>query len=443
MNWSDSARERVVRARAGLLGSDPVRVLTAASSPVVRPEPFRSDVLTPDALRARRQGWQLRVLELADMIPEVAGAANFVENSLSLIKVRVEGGDPGRGGTATMRSAMERSLNHIGLGRTGKLIFLSGEAYNVFPDGELPFSASIAEFDLSDPSKPMISGPNGERRDVQSSWQFMRIWRESNSNRLQATSAHKACMELLESMYVAQIADSSAQMSRLATAGILIWPMVQKRMGMNPETGRPFPGSQEEVVEDFADAARQAISAKNALAAATPYIQAVDIGEAEKFFAPELLRIDKSDAAENYKVKFEMYNQRYAQAIDLPIEQITGLGNTRAQGANLIREDTYRSLRPTVDLIVGEWQRRLADQYGFTLVVDASELLEKPDNSELVMQLLQLQQIDIGVAEGELGLPAGSLLEAPARDYSSNVVRNPPSDLRVGGDRGGGRFRER
>jgi len=399
--------------------------LTAASSPVM--PPTAPAMLTPEAMKARTQGWQRRIIELASLVPEVAGAASLVRGSVSRVEWVVEGG------TTQARARLQAQIDGFDAERAAELIWLSGECYVGVPDGALPlYSLSVTEVFLQDPSKREVMGATGKRPLFD---ETVRLWRPALDNRWHATSPNRAAMDVIEAMYLHQLADSAVATSRLAGAGILIWPTGLPDIPLLDD-GTPAPGSRQALIKEFHDAAWQSIKNREGKDAHIPFVVFVDPQDQD--YKPELLRIDRDDHADQYKARFESYRLRYATAIDLPIEQVTGVGSTNHWSSWAIREDQWRSyLAPLVDLIRDGLERRLARPYGMRIVVDPTGIIAKPDPTATMLRLLQLGVIDPAYAFEQMSLDPSKAQVAPDRAYSTQQMSDVPAEFKVGGERGG------
>lgn len=418
---SGALRPSIRRQRA------PEVVLTAASTPVWTPNPGVPGLLGPEGLQTRTQGWQKRILELAGLVPEVAGAAALVRSSASRCKLVLKGGtDAGR------TAEFQARLDAFDLERAAELVFLSGETYVALPTDAAPYSLSVVEL-VKTGGKVTIAGPTGQvdLRDP-----FTRVWKPANRNRWHATSPHHAVVDLVEAMYVHQLADTAVATSRLAGAGILFWPTKRKSIPRTDD-GNPAPNSQEELAHRFANAAFESIDNRSKAEAHIPMVVFYDPTEGD--FKPELLRIDRDDHADQYALRFGTYRTRYGTAIELPVESTTGMGETNHWSAWAIREDKWREyLSPTLQLIVYElWSSWLLQiDPTWTLEVDGSALTEKPDPSANILRLLQLGYIDPAYAFDQLGLDPRKAREAPeAAEGSSQKQMNGMPDR---SPRGGG-----
>lgn len=389
-------------------------------------------MLEPLALQARKKGWQLRVLEMATRVPEVGGAAALVRGTADRVRIVATGGSDGT------RVDLQRRLDGFDLGRAVELMWLTGEFYLAWPETLAPYSLSVTELDTRSMPK-QVQGPKGK---IEMTDPFIRIWKPSLKNRWYATSPNESAIDLIEAMYLHQVADTAVATSRLAGAGVLFWPTMLPSQPLRDD-GTPERGSREEMLQEFHRAAMQSIDNQKSADATIPFVFFYD--PTDGAFQPELLRIDKDDRAAEYKERFETYRMRYAAAVELPIEVQTGMGSTNHWSAWAIRDDKYHYLAPMIELIVSSIQQRIVNEVDPTirLEVDAELLIKKPDQTETLMQMLSLQIVDPAYAFGLLGLDPTKAREYTPKDYKSNVLPSTPSDFKVGGDRGGGKYAER
>lgn len=464
----ESVENRGLRRAFGRL--NPSKALTAAGSPLVAPRPrpgapvrsnpptaaTRIDPSLPDAIRARSEKWQELILEYRDSIPEVAGAAALVRASIAGVEWVVEGGN------AETRARIQARIDQLDKDRLAELIWLSGEGYVAWPDDpgdgvpveqvEKPYSLSVTEIKLTDPARPLVAGPNGEWVDLVEENSdrpvpFMRIWKPSNTNRLHATSPNKAAMDMLKAMHLSQLADTATQQSRLAGAGIVFWPTnapnVPVEAGEEPEAG-----TRQAMLRDFENAAWSAISSTASREAIIPFVVMYDPSDKAQY-KPEMFRIERDDLATQYATRTEVYGRRYALAVELPIESQLGMGSTNHWSAWQIDVDKWRTwFKPLCNLIREQLEERVVKLYGpaYTLKLDATALIAKPDQTDVIIKLMQLEQIT--PESGVKALESGKIEDVVAQDPplggpAAGRAPGQPSDFGKGStDRGGGRFRE-
>lgn len=176
--------------------------MNAAGGPIMSPA-------SPDAMQHRSLGWQRRVLELADLVPEPAGAGGLVRNSVDRVGLVVES----KSSTKTDVRIVQEYIDKLDRGRAAQLIWITGEVYITIPpleSGRDPQVLSISEFKPARTANEtaQVIGPSGWE-NLKDPW--FRLWKPALSNRLHATSPHKAALDLLEAMYVHQLADSAGK----------------------------------------------------------------------------------------------------------------------------------------------------------------------------------------------------------------------------------------
>lgn len=442
------AQSRVDRARQA------VRALTAASSPLI-PSDTRTVQLfsTPEEIRPAHKQWQAEVLELAESssgVPEVAGAGSLVRGSIDRIAFTAEA-DPKSPAPAQPPTIADsqRRIDALDFGRMAELIFYTGETWITWKtlietEVDLPQALAVTEVDTKSNPKRVADGV-GSMKDLPADVQLMRIFKPALKNRYDAHSPHRAAIPVMRAMRLHQVADTAVAMSRIMSAGLLVWPTERKSMGVNPDTGLPFPGSQEELVQAFRAIASQTIQNLDStdVAATIPFIFTVDNQLDAKNAVPQLVHLERDDHAVSYKTRYDMYRLRYASAIDLPIEQTTGMGATNHWSAWSIREDMWKSyLAPIVKLILDALNKRIGAPNGIKFTADAKELISKPDQTSIILQLLKLQNVTPQSAQKALlsgDLKDLVMQDAPAGAYISTSSPGS-SDFTTGGSRGGGAF---
>lgn len=452
-------------------GRAPSRSLTAAGSPIVGPlptsgSPVRSNPpqgssslapATPDAIRARAHEWQKRALEYRDTIPELAGAAALVRGSISNVKWVVKGGN------AQVRARIQARVDQLDKDRLGELIWVSAEGFIAVPVDpgleipieavEKPYSLSVAEINTNDPLHPKVKGPNNEWVDLveertDAPVPYMRIWKPSNTNRWAGTSPVKAAMDLLDAMYLSQLADTATQRSRLAGAGIVFWPTNAPNIPVQAGE-KPDPSSRQAMLQAFEDAAWGSITAQNSRESIIPFVVMYDPGKDGVNYKPEMFRIEKEDQAAEYQTRSQVYSERLARTLELPIESQTGMGSTNHWSAWQIDVDKWRTwLKPLCELMREQIELRIVKPYGpgYTLELDETELVKKPDMTDVIIKLMQLEQVtpESGVAALRSGKLEDLVSQKPPESGPA-LGRAPgqPSDFGRGNtNRGGGKFRE-
>lgn len=430
--------------------SKAVRSLVAASSPM-QPPTAGSQVRPPgvsnyadESIRSRADKWQLRILKFAESVPEVAGAAALVRGTVKQLALKIVGGNEAD------RRAPQAWLDGFDLERAAELLWLSGEFFVGVPadKSEAGYTLSLAEFESNaDQAKAKRKNANGVLEPMPDPW--FRVWRPSKSNRWHGTSPNEAAMDLLEAMYLHQLADTAVAKSRLAGAGVVFWPTNAPDHPVAVGEA-PMPGSRQAMLAEFNRAAITAINDQSSHEAHVPFVVFFDPGPSGDVYKPEMFRIERDDHAANYAERFTTYRDRYAQCIELPAESTQGMGSTNHWSAWQIDVDKGKTyVVPLVEDIVRDLQRRvIQDIFGtqFTVEIDDSKLIKKPDLTDVIIKLMQLEQVT--PESGLKALKSGDLEDLvyqnpPQKSYTSNVAPGQPSDFGNGNtDRGGGKFRE-
>jgi hypothetical protein len=470
------AENRGIRGR--LRAWTPLRALTAAGSPLVEARltpggPIRSqpdylgnaaEPARPDSIRARSEEWQAKALLYAEAVPELAGAAALVRATMEGVSWVVEGGND------ATRKRIQARVDAFDKERAAELIFLTGDAYIAVPndpgsgtpveDVEAPYSLSVAEIKVATDigQKDQVKGPNGEWVDLVEEGSdrpipFMRVWRKSKSNRWKGASPVKAAMDLLDAMYVAQMVDTATQNSRLVHAGIVFWPTNAPDIPVKAGED-PTPGSRQAMLAEFVNATDKKIDLINkGFDASKPFIVMYDPGkggEATKYH-PEMFRVEREDLAEQRATRVQTDQLRLATALELPVEAVTSQGTSGANrfSVHQIDVDKWKTWGSAFDkLIRVEFEKRMVKQYGkeYSLKTDSSNLVKKPDQTDVIVKLAQMEQVTPESAVQALkdasidGLVAQ---KPPETGPKLNRAPGQPSDFGRGEtDRGGGRFRD-
>lgn len=470
------AQNRGIRGR--LAGWTPLRALVAAGSPLVEASrtpggPNRSnpqfagdpaEPARPDSIRARHEEWQKKALLYAEAIPELAGAAALVRATMEGVTWTVKGGN------AATRARIQARVDAFDKGRGGELIFLTGETYIAVPfdpgsetpieQVEAPFTLSVAEIMVAqaDGGKDQMKGPNGEWVDMVEEGSdrpldFMRVWRRSKENRWKGASPVKAAMDLLDAMYVAQLVDTATQNSRLVHAGIVFWPTNAPDIPIKAGED-PVPGSRQAMLAEFINATEKKVDLLNkGQDASKPFIVMYDPGKGGEStkYEPAMFRIEREDAAADRATRVETDQLRLATALELPVEAVTSQGTSGANRFSIhqIDVDKWKTWGSSIDALMRtEFEKRVVKQYGseYSLVTDSSNLVAKPDQTDVIIKLMQMEQItpESGVqALKDAKLDDIVAQKPPEAGPKLNRAPGQPSDFGRGEtDRGGGRFRD-
>lgn len=396
--------------------------LTAAVGGIMR----GGSPANPESIMRRTEDWQIRTLAYQDSVPEVAHAGSFVENTTSKVSFDVQSVD------AMAARIVETELRSFPTGRVARNLFMVGEIivgykYNT-DDGVTKWKAwGKRDYKYHGENKPLeVRGKDNRWKTLDSSWKWFRIWRPDPSEMYAAWSAHKAQLDLLEALYVHQLADTAVATSRLAGAGILYIPNDEFVDMPDLDGGEPEPGSQAHFEHRLRSAMSDSLSNRNAQDAVVPLVM---FGSAEYGDAIKHVLMERRDDAEAFASRMNAYRQRYGAGIDLPEEVITGMGKTNHWAGWKVDQNTWNYyLEPLVEIISEALEKNfakpVAQMLGATddiqVVLDPTRVIVKPDRTDAAIRLF---------AAGALS--AEGALEAAGFDVSQ-VAGAPPPEANAG-----------
>jgi hypothetical protein len=259
----------------------------------------------------------------------------------------------------------------------------------------------------------------------------------------------KSALDLVESMYLHQLTDTAVAKSRLAGAGIVFWPTNAPDIPIAAGE-EPVPGSRQAMLRAFEDIAWDSITKQASREAVIPAVVFYEPGADGVQYKPEMFRIERDDLADQYAKRVETHMGRLASALELPMESVAGMSGAGRWTAYQIDVDKWKTWFASLcELIRVELEKRCVKVYGeqYSLVLDPSELIAKPDQTDVIIKLAQL---DMATPESvQSALVSGRLedlvmQDPPPRDYRSNVAPGQPSDFGNGEtNRGGGQYRDK
>lgn len=371
----------------------PLIPVQAAAGQVVR----GGSPATPKAVLRRQQKWQERVLVYADSVPEVSHASDFVAKTTGRVMIEVQDGSPAN------EAVIANQLEHFPLGRAGELVFLVGECLVMFKYDRMESHTvwkvlAPGEYQIPERNKPLkIKGKSGRMEEVGPEWRYFRIWDPCRRDRFAATSPHRAMLDLLESMYVHQLADAAIATSRLAGAGILFLPNDLAPSMPRTSSGRPEPGSMEEIIENLSGAMVESLRNRSSEDAYVPFMLT---GDGEYGAMIRHILMERADDADAFASRMEEYAKRYGRSVPLPMEVVTGMGPANHWTAWKVDENTWSYyLAPLVDLILSALNEKFADPLAatlgdpgatVTLHADPKNVIAKPDRTDAAIRARQL-----------------------------------------------------
>lgn len=357
---------------------------------------------SPKVIAKRQERWQKKVLELISSVPEASGASALIQNTLNQVELTIEA----PGVSDEDREQIQELLEGFDLGRSGMLLWQVGENYVVFEveeDGLKWEVNSPVEFEVAEGKKPKHMNSHGKMEELSSNARYFRIWKPDPARKYNAWSPHKSLIDLLESMYLHQLADTAVATSRLAGAGILFWPTDLPDLPL--KDGRPEEGSRQHLAEELHKAMMQSISDRNSSDAVVPLIVFGDPSLGDNF-KPEHILLERPDDAKAFSERMEKYSNRYAKGVELPIESVDGMGPANHWTAWVVKEDKWRFyINPLVMVITEGLTKNFIKPTlrgmnypeevvkNAKVIADGSKLIEKPDKSANAIRLAQIGEI--------------------------------------------------
>ena len=342
----------------------------------------------PEAIMQRQAEWQKRTHAFVDVIPEAGHAQRFVENTTGKVKLVVEG-------DATNAPALTRQLAGFPMGRVCANLFTVGEILVAYKyDGGRTRWNSYAHGDYKyEKNKPLkVKGEDGKFRELGNEWKWFRIFREDSNDRFAAWSTHKPMLDLLESLYVHQLADTAVAQSRLAGAGVFYVPNDELNDIPVEDGGEPEPGSQAHFEMRLREAMTDSLRNRKAEDAIVPVFM---FGSSE--FAEGLRHVlmERIDNAEAFAKRMEAMKRRYADGIDLPAEVVIGMGEANHWGAWKVDHNTWQYyLEPMVEVATGALLQNfvnpvamaLGTRTELTISIDGTAVIVKPDKTDAAIR---------------------------------------------------------
>lgn len=392
------------------------------------------------------EAWQSRAWELYDEIGEVRFASRYMGDAIARLDLYVgvrpspqddpvpleAEGDSELGYTAAeavaAEDALERLRSPLGGRREiqrslGVHLFIPGECYLVgeprpvdYPELEERWDVySVDEFKQDDrghirlvtPGKSSSSG-----RELPADAVSYRIWRPHPRSHQWADSPIRSALGILEELSVLTRAIHSAAVSRLKGPGVLFLPNSMRNGMQGPEQdGQATAGDQ--LVRDFITAAGTAIKDSGSAFAQVPLVVWMDDERWKDMGSDKLLKWDQGVDDLMAKLREELIT-RFAAAIDLPPEILTGKGGLNHWSAWLISDEAFRNhIEPLAMLIMDALtvdylrpalaQMGVQDPQRFELWYDPSPLVSDPDSGTRALDAFDRQLISADAARRELG----------------------------------------
>ena len=402
----------------------------------------------PDFIARRAEEWQKRVLHYYACVPEVHAATSFVSGTSS--RLSFESANISN----STQLVIDRSLRTFDNARAASLLFLVGEYYAVWEYNEernmvLWQILAPIEVEFKDKKPVKIKDlKTGEMRDLLPSEKIFRVWNPDMKDRSRADSAHRSLLDVMEAMYLHQLADTTVATSRLAGAGILYIPDDELPSVPVPDGGVAEPGTREYVEQVIGGSMVTSLKNRDVHDALVPVFL---FGSSEHAKGLKHTLMERPDDAEAFGSRMEAYAKRYAIGVDLPPEIVTGIGSvTRWTAAKVDQNFWAYYLAPlnqiTADALNANFVEQLAEKLGENLSrvdlrVDGANVIQKPDLTDAAIRLKDLNVISDEAAARAAGFdpdtdlsPEGSMIvrartteNRPDRQPNSETGDSPPS----------------
>lgn len=346
---------------------------------------------TPDAMIRRTQDWQLRVLAYQDSIPEVGHAGTFVENIMGKVSytVLVDG---------ERNDTLTALLRKFPSGRTARNLMMVGEYVLAFKYDEKEATVKWKvlgkrDYKIENDKTLQVRKSTDKYEALDNKWQWFRVWRPDPSLQYEAWSSHKPMLDVLEALYVHQLADTAVATSRLAGAGILYIPNDEFVDMPDLDGGEPEPGSQAHFEMRLRDAMQDSLRHRNGDDAIVPLVM---FGSAEYSDAIKHVLMERRDDAEAFASRIDAYRKRYGGGIELPEEVVTGMGDTNHWAGWKVDQNTWSYyLEPmgevTSNALDTNFIEPIAEALKITgeieVVIDPTRAIVKPDRTDAAIRL--------------------------------------------------------
>lgn len=265
---------------------------------------------------------------------------------------------------------------------------------------------------------------------------LIRVWRPHPRWRGEPRSSSKPLIPILAEIKGLTQAIGARIDSRLAGAGILLLP---ESVALLSGGGAKLEEGENPLVAELVDAMLTPIRDRDSAAAVVPIIMTIPDESAAKV---QHIRFEVTAKAEEAAARLDAIG-RMATAVDLPREQVTGMGNMNHWGAWQADEATVKGPVATLAsilvhaLTVGYLRPGLlelghdpAEVRDFLCWFDLTDLIQRPDRSEQAMQVFDRGGIGYAALLRESGLDAADqpTEEDTCRQLLLSLVKTDPAN---------------
>jgi hypothetical protein len=397
--------------------------------------------------------WQAEAWDFYDTCGELRYAANWMGNSLS--RASIYPADIGEDGQPTAKpttdpAALAAAHDLLGgpsnaaqiLAQVGVHLMIAGDCYVIgetpldqqgipLPDDEW-YVASVDELSFRSGSWVIDRG-NGKRPLAEDRTVIIRVWSSHPRKKWQADSPVRAVLPVLRELRQLQRVSGQQMDSRLAGAGLLVLPIGVQFPDPNPETVLANPGA-DPLMLSLAENIMVPLEDPDDSSRLVPMTLRVPPEAVDKV---NLITFASQLWAENTTLR-EACIRRLALGLDMPAEQLLGLGDSNHWSAWQVEEAGVKlHVTPKLTTIVNALnegyyepalERQGLDSFRFTLWFDVSELVQRPNRSQDAQWLFDHDELSGAALRREAGFDEA---DAPGKDeklariLAAVVVSNP------------------
>jgi len=339
--------------------------------------------------------WQREVWDFYDNLGEFRQGITWKSNMLSRVRLRAARIDPKQDEPAIVDTGLAHDIvRELGGGVGGQTQLMSDLAVYLDVPGECYLigetRAETNEWVVRSMEEVRaqhriyeVQGDDGKWRTLSSNSMVVRVWRPHKRKHSIADAPSRAARGLMRELELLNRKIQAQYLSRLASAGIVMFPD-EITFPVRPE----FADAPDPFVAEWMEIAAEAIATPGSAASVVPIPMKMP-GE----YIDKVKHIDFTLKLDDKLVeKRDSALARLAVALDMPTEALLGTGNTNHWTAWLIDEQGVKvHIAPDAEVVchsltVGYLHPRLKaegeDPAEWVVWYDASELVIRPDRSE-------------------------------------------------------------
>lgn len=255
----------------------------------------------------------------------------------------------------------------------------------------------------------------------------IRVWEPSPDKYMEADSAVRSSLELLEELALLNAAVKAIARSRITGRGILLVPK-----GTRFPTAPGNAAAEDDLIEVLMMIAETAIKDPESAAATVPIVLEVPADTISDF---KLLKFDSEFDELALKLRDEAI-RRFATGLEIPAEILLGMGDVNHWGAWALTSEAIRlgiepKLKTVCTALTTQWLRplleadRIEDAGRFLVWYDSSPLRVRTNRSETALKLFELGAISATALRRETGFEES---DAPsAKEVADRAKQQQPA----------------